>query len=178
MALVLSVVSVAGTMAYFSDTVTSEPTLFHAGTTEVTIDTHTVTATSDLGNMAPGDVVTGQLIVKNTGSLDGYLYGRMSYTIIHDHSDSSDLGTVLDVTSWQDPAMGSSIDPDMTLKELCEQTGVTIPGEGNWMPYGAIASDTEKTFNMVIEFMTSAGNEYQGDKIAVTFELCIHGGNY
>ncbi len=170
------VASLAGTGLYalFSDTETSTGNTFTAGTLDLSIAAGTGALPFTFTNMKPGDIVSNTIIVTNVGSLGGTLYGRCSYTELVDPIPLSDLGDVLDVTSWNDPQMGAPINPGMTLKAFVAQTGVTVTGfGGTWMPYGTLASTATGTFDMTVTFNTAAGNQYQGDSIDMTFEFLL-----
>ncbi len=161
-----------GTFAYFSDKETTDPAItFTAGNMEISLGTlHSDPV--DLSNMQPGDTVTGSLHVKNTGTLDGYLYGRSRYTVIV----GPDLAAVLTVTSWTDP--DGTITPLITLQALVAQTGVTLSGYGGtWMPYGLLQVNQGADFGITIHFEETAGNEYQVSSIDMVFDILLHGQN-
>ena len=159
-----------GTLTYFSATNSSGSNTFAAGTMELLV-------TGDLGvgfdNMAPGDTVSGGILVTNDGSLDGYLYGRASYTITYNPGGVGDLGDVLNVISWKEPYL-AAFNPGINLRQLVDQVGpITIGSTGEWMSYGSLPVGASVNFAMTIQFATGAGNEYQGDVLDFGFELYL-----
>ena len=162
-----------GVMAWFSDTETTNPNVFTAGTLDLVLGQISTTPT-DLSNMKPGDEVSGSITVQNIGSLDGWLYGRTTYSV----SEWPNLANVLNVTSWTDPS--GTYTPNMTLQGLVGQTHpITIPGYGGlWMPYGLLTAEGGGgTFAMTIEFDEDAGNDYQSSSIDVTFQFVLFQNN-
>ena len=180
LAIILVAIGVgAGTMAYFSDTETSSGNQFTAGTIDLTLGAMTGVS-FPLSNMKPGDIISGSVTVQNTGTLAGKLYGRTTYTEADATPNPSpdktadEFADKLKVTSWEDPTMTGPVNPAMILKALALQTGVAVSTfSGTWMPYGTLASSASGTFDMTIEFDTAAGNDYQGDGIAVKFEYLL-----
>ena len=181
LAIILVAIGVgAGTMAYFSDTETSENNIFTAGTLDLTKDT-VVGLPVSLTNMAPGDSVSGSITLKNVGTLDGKLYGRTTYVekdgpTNPDDKTADQFAAKLMVTSWQEPGMGSPINPGISVYTLVTAnptTPVTVQDHGVWQYYGTLAKDATAFFAMTVQFDTSAGNGYQGDGIEVKFEYLL-----
>ena len=155
----------AGTLAWFSDTETSTGNVFTAGTLTLEGEPN---GQWTVGNMKPEDTIIKTLTVKNTGSLDGYLYGRITYT-----GSSPDLGTKLDVISWTEGTL--TFDPDVMLNVFCSQTGTSFIEGENWMPYGLLEDGQEYTFSITIHWpQTSNDNLYQGADLDFKIELLLH----
>ncbi len=71
---VVAVIAVGATVAYFSDTETSNGNTFTAGTLDLNVDggnTNVVKFTVD--NMRPGNQPKGTYVLANVGSINGYL---------------------------------------------------------------------------------------------------------
>jgi len=173
----LVAVAVAGaTGAWFSDTEESTGNTFTAGTMDLNIESGPgATSPVTFVDMAPGDVVSGTVAVKNIGSLNGTLYGRTTY--VNADADPNPFGNcnlaeVLDVTSWQDPTMGP-FNPGITIAQLVGQPHDVTIDSVDWMDYGTLATGATGTFDMQVTFNTGAGNCYQGDGIDVTFEFLL-----
>lgn len=63
-----------GTYAYFSDTETSSANVFTAGNLDLLVnDVNSVTATITAPNMAPGDSVSGSVVLRSAGSITNNL---------------------------------------------------------------------------------------------------------
>lgn len=181
LAIILVAVGVgAGTMAYFSDKEESTGNTFTAGTLDLTLGAMSSSPSLPLSNMAPGDSVTGSIIVTNAGTINGKLYGRTTYVekdgdpnLVDKSADQ--FAAKLIVTSWTEPGI-PTIYPGISVYTLVyanPTTPVTVQGLGVWQSYGPLAASATATFAMTVQFDTSAGNDYQGDGIEVKFEYLL-----
>ncbi len=73
--LVVAVAVTGATVAYFSDVETSQGNYFTAGTLDLSVDTENpLTSTKfTITNLAPGDTQSVTYVLKNEGSIDGFL---------------------------------------------------------------------------------------------------------
>ena len=72
---VVAAIAIGGTIAYFSDTETSTGNTFTAGTLNLKVGDNDPTGWNfQIGDIKPGDSGFQEVILQNTGSLDGYLH--------------------------------------------------------------------------------------------------------
>jgi len=188
----------AGTWAYFSDTETSGPNVFQAGTIDLTIGGTGATGVNFL-NMQPGDTASGTFTVKNDGTLTGGLYSAAWYVQndivpypteepMSTNKTADDVAKMLLVTTYTfDGAdISASIpDPDgdsrTTLYDIVnDPTWGTIdvysagPSGGlGWCDWQTVAPGMTHTLVLGLQFDTDAGNDYQYDGITLTIEFLL-----
>lgn len=186
-----------GTMAYFSDTETSEGNILQAGTLDLTLD-EINEAPITLTNMKPGDTATGSITVKNDGTLPGSLYATAWYeesdgvTTAPDDtglnmSDDNVANMLLITAFTADTVDILSQIPDtdgngkITVFDMVnDASGVTLteyPSPGKletWYSYDTnMTAGESHVYSLTIEFDTAAGNDYQGDGITLTFGFLL-----
>ena len=91
---VITAIAIGGTMAYFSDTETSENNTFAAGTMDLDINGADIAVrTMNLSDLAPGDDGKGIATLKNSGSLSGELDIAMGTVTNYPCTDGKNDGT-------------------------------------------------------------------------------------
>ena len=172
------------TGAYFSNEGTSSDNTFTTGTLNLKLDgADDVTATWTMSNMAPGDSVSADIDLTNTG------------TITADHVEVSEVvNVVADANNDADPDIETMLEITALTYDGVSILAALVDANANgWIDLGDLANsfnsgdggildgltapaaggaDT-KVFSMTILFRTEAGNEYQGDSnaMSITFQL-------
>lgn len=196
---IAAAIAIGGTIAYFSDTETSENNTFAAGTMDLDIDGDDIAVqTMNLLDKAPGDSGTANATLKNSGSLDGELdvvmgtvtnypctddtYGKNDGTE-YCTSDAGTLGGSAQMALYVDvDESGTWNTDDIGLKSDAAKytnTGSTALDYDTIDNYGGVAWNDVYTGLMtpgdqddfVIDWKvpTSATNDIQGD--ALEFDL-------
>ena len=173
------VVFVAGvTLAFFSDEGTSNNNVFGAGTLDLQLSDDTTETDQDnvvasFGGtaMAPGDSVSGQLRLKNFGTIAA---DHAEVVITNNNSDSvNPLDRVLELTTL-------NYDGSSVLSQLASDPN------GNGYPdlddLEAIGLDnlaltnlgTNHPLDMTVQMRSTAGNEYQGDNVDSDWTITLN----
>ena len=179
-----------GTMAYFSDTETSNGNTFTAGTLDLTLG-ESGGAPISLTNMAPGDTASGTITVTNDGSLAGWLGAKSSY-VEADISGGADpnvgphnTAKMLVITAFTadsfDMLAANKIpdvdgDSKITVYDMVNDpsAGPAPHASGNWYSYDEDMQPNDvHVYSMTVKFDETAGNDYQGDGIVWTFEFLL-----
>lgn len=165
MVIALAAAMIGGaTMAWFTSEVTVEGNLFEAGTLEIGL-VNGGSAVIDVGNMAPGDDVTGEVAIRNDGSLDMKFKGVVTET-------DADPG------SGEDGYLPDALNVTVTLTDINESSRSDVVYEGTlaalladpdlmeaWEPATAPDDPFEPgwtaTYEIEVEFDEGAGNEYK-----------------
>lgn len=142
MVCVLALGLMGSAFAYFTSTATATANTFTAGTVKVALTNSgsSTTATTGLGNLAPGDTATFDYTVVNTGTIAANVTITPTIT-----------GSII---------LGQTNDPVIT--------GVTIGGiaatynSGIWSVTGSLAATASETVVVTVSFPSDAGNLYQG----------------
>jgi predicted ribosomally synthesized peptide with SipW-like signal peptide len=142
MVCVLALGLMGSAFAYFTSTATATANTFTAGTVKVALTNSgsSTTATTGLGNLAPGDTAIFDYTVVNTGTIAANVTITPTIT-----------GSII---------LGQTNDPVIT--------GVTIGGiaatnnSGIWSVTGSLASTASETVVVTVSFPSDAGNQYQG----------------
>ena len=175
-----------GIYALFSDTETSGPNTFTAGTIDLT---KTAETSISLTNMKPGDISpTGTITVTNAGTLPGSFYGTSNY-VKTGTMGADTFAKMLLITAFTADAVDiTSQIPDVdtdgrkTLYDMVNDgSGVTLgsypasPGRlGTWYSYDPnMASGASHTYSITVTFDTAAGNTYQGQGLTLTFYFLL-----
>jgi|GEM_PF-2699322 len=169
-----------GTWAYFSDTETSTSNTLIAGTLDLglsntdNMSTGSTTATWTSTNWKPGDTKNGTLYISNSGTIDmTTLKVNFNYTSV----DTSGRPTTISGSPWNtDPYdyfdkmvkakaatwKGSDVNDikGKTLAELKTAGDITLPG--------GLAANTKGALYVEFEFLSTATNGCQGNKVDVT----------
>jgi spore coat-associated protein N len=136
-----------GTFALFTASTTNSANHIAAGTVSlegVTANGAVFSAVTDVGNMAPGDVRTGTITVKNNGSLDAWV-AIDSVTGNGDTFHKNGIGDLFDGT-----------------------TPVTLTGDSKVVK---LAPNAQETFNVTYSFPLGANDDYQGANGQVTVKV-------
>ena len=201
---VIASVAVGVTSAYFTDTETSENNTMAAGTMDLNVNGgDDAVTTMTLLNKAPGDSGTepssGNVILKNTGSLEGELdivMGIVNNYACTDPSYGANDGTENCTTDAGTLGANAKMAPYLDINQDSDYddgTDVGLKSDGSIytsgsLDYGAInnysgdiwnpviatmAVNAEYNFVIAWEIPTGAGNEIQGDALDfdVTFVL-------
>ncbi|KKR79431.1 MAG: hypothetical protein UU73_C0002G0066 [Candidatus Daviesbacteria bacterium GW2011_GWA1_41_61] len=163
----LAIISVA-TFAYFSNQGTSNDNVFAAGTLDLKLSDNTpetdqdnVTASFGGTNLAPGASVSGQLRLKNTGSIAA---SHAEVALVNTNSDiTNPLDKVLELTTLD--YGGVSV-----LSQVINNNG------NGWTDLDDLKSsgldnlaltdlNTNHNLDLTVTFRSDAGNEYQGDSV-------------
>lgn len=188
-ALVLGAVG-ATTKAFFSDTGTSSANTFTAGTLNLKLDgVDDTTANWTMPNMAPGDSVSGSVVLTNIGSLTAnHIEINPVVNSITDAvpvaANTIDKYLQITAATYNGDNLLSAGDGGKNLNDsngngwidLDDLENAVNVGEGgqldNLTAPASGGADT-KTLSMTITFRTSAPDDLQGDSdtMAVTFTL-------
>lgn len=174
-----------GTYAFFSDTESSTGNVFTAGTLDLALGSpSSVGATIANANFAPGESVSGSLVLTNAGSIVSGLTldmtGTVTVTDAPASSTDSDLGgpsnpdidqyLVLTTLTYGSTDLLASIgdaDGDGRANTLADLEHVgTLSGL-------AAPATTGTTLSMTVQFSTDGGNDLQGDSadLSLAFNL-------
>lgn len=180
-----------GTYAFFNDTETSANNLFAAGTMDLTLNgAGSTTATIGGSNFAPGDTVTGSLVLRNEGSI--YTGDAQGHAVDVDFKINA---TVTDApASPSDPGQGGPspvpLDRYLVLTTL-KYGGQSIlgnvgdrdgDGRANTLRDIALAGvfrdlpdpgSAGKTLEMAVQFSPDGGNDLQGDSVNLSFTFYL-----
>jgi len=157
MVLVIGLVG-AGTMAYFSDTETSEDNTFAAGTLDLDLTGGgplPFQVTSSPG-MAPGDTVTGTVTVTNSGTL------ALRYA----------MTTTPDNTSMLDEQLTVVItDPSGTplYSGVLSNAGIGNPAQGEQSGDRVLAAGGSEILTFTVTLPAGSDNTYQGLSCTINF---------
>lgn len=174
----VAAIIIGGTVAYFSDTETSTGNTFSAGTLDLAVGEENPNQSPDftISNVKPGDSGTITYILKNVGTIAGYLdLSGISATSSEGQNpesetgDTSEPGELLDnlyvivkigdtqLYSGLLSQIASSYDADILLAGNNATTSLTIDwvvDKDNTAPLGA-----------------DVGNDIQGDTATVSFTI-------
>ncbi|ADC65841.1 conserved hypothetical protein [Ferroglobus placidus DSM 10642] len=182
--LVLGVVGIllgSGTLAYFSDTETSEDNYIAAGTLELKLGDgdNTWYDDPDIPNYTISDVYPGwsdwvDFYAKNFGSIDGDLYMKVTYTENSgdnpEAEGSPDDAVLDDYLCVAITVGGSSLnlntydennDGCVSLSEIADQ----------YISLGDLAANDMVNIRIDVNIPTDVGNEIQGDTVTVDVEF-------
>lgn len=188
-AIVLGAVG-ATTKAFFSDTGTSSANTFTAGTLNLKLDgVDDTTANWTMPNMAPGDSVSGSVVLTNIGSLTANHIEINSVVnsitdVVPVTANTIDKYLQITAATYNGDNLLSAGDGGKNLNDsngngwidLDDLENAVNAGEGgqldNLTAPASGDADT-KTLSMTIMFRTSAPNDLQGDSdtMAMTFTL-------
>lgn len=168
-----------GTWAYFSDVETSTGNTLTAGTLDLkTDDVDGVTGTITLANMKPGDSTSGNITLKNTGSIDG-----TTLDIVFSYGESDGSPNVVDMDADDTAAMIEVTTLDYDSSSLL---GGISDGNGNFYTdiedlkntnltgLGGITASATKDFDIAVQLRTETGNDFQADGINITMTFTLN----
>lgn len=161
-----------GTFAYFSDTATSAGNTFATGT--IDIQTKFAPVPFNVTAAKPGTTFGANFTVQNTGTLAANASLKFDYTNTDGATDGSDLGTVLEITSFQ--YGGQSLLTNLTTDDTNGNGYVDLNDiKGKLFNLGLVAAGTtdadakQVTIAGVFKETNIEQNEFQGDALDGTF---------
>ena len=177
---VVAVVTIGGTIAYFSDTETSTGNTFTAGTLDLglanTADSSATSSTSatwaSSSNWAPGDIVDNTLYMNNNGSIAGANLTVVFSAIISGATPST--VTPAGTTALGDKIIATTVTFNgvavtaLQGKTLNQLTTLATPTN-----LGSLAAHTEEPLHIIWTFDTSADNGCQGHTAVVTLTAVL-----
>lgn len=145
----------SATMAWFTSQVEITGNLFQAGTLTLELGEHPLPF--ELDNMQPGDVYEEEVTVQNLGSLDF----KFKAVITEDEAApaAGEPGYLPDQL-WVTVTMEAGKVYAGTLADLLASDLVYTDADGNVVPLAAETGEGKVEFK--VEFLTGAGNDYQG----------------
>jgi spore coat-associated protein N len=169
-----------GTWAYFSDVETSTGNTMAAGTLDLkTDDVDGVTGTITLANMKPGDSTSGNITLKNSGSVDGatldivFSYGESDGSPNVVDMDADDTAAMIEVTTLDydsSSLLGGISDGNdnfyTDIEDLKNATTLT--------DLSGITASATKDFDIAVQLRTETGNDFQADGINITMTFTLN----
>ena len=158
----LAAILVSGaTMAWFTSQVEITGNLFQAGTLTLELGEHPLPF--ELDNMQPGEVYEEEVTVQNTGSLDF----KFKVVITEDGAApaAGNPGYLPDQL-WVTVSMDTGKVYEGALADLLATDLVYADADGNVVPLEA--EDGEGKVSFKVEFLTTAGNDYQDSSFSGT----------
>ncbi len=157
------------TFSWFTDSASVADNIFTAGTLEISVTDPVDGAAFSIANMAPGDVATGSITVKNSGTLD------MQFTAVVSGTSSGgrnnvDLADMLDVEIILASVSGSPRG-DLVYSGTLADLIVDPYRMSQWTPYDPswgtenprpFSPGMTAQFDVKVTFNENAGNDYQG----------------
>ncbi len=183
---VVVAIAIGGTIAYYNDTETSTGNTFTAGTLNLQVGNDDPTGWNfQVSDIKPGDSGSQEVILQNTGSLDGYLHVTFANLIDEDVScpepesevDSTcgagldgELAENLDILIYLDE--DGSTEFELGTDTLIYQGKVRGILQGDLFNY-YLAAGASKDFRIKWQLASSVGNIVQSDKSGydINFEL-------
>ena len=193
-AMLLIALAVGGTMAFFSDTETSEGNVFTAGTIDLAVNDEnpwaaTAWGTSD--DWKPGQETDDiNITLKNVGTNPMDVWMRLTDITTSGGDDSFQgvssepeylaegavwTGTVWDGTDWKaidDIDTQISIILSLGAATIISGDDIRVPAaEDLYIYLGTIAASTDISGTLAFLMDSTAGNKYQGDDMEFTIEF-------
>ena len=160
----LAAILVSGaTMAWFTSEANITGNYFEAGTLTLELGEHPLPF--ELDNMQPGEVYEEEVTVQNTGSLDF----KFKVVISEDEAAprKGEEGYLPDQL-WVTVTMGAGKVYAGTLADLLDTDLVYADADGNVAP---LAAGSEDTVTFKVEFLNSAGDDYQASSFKGTIDF-------
>jgi len=198
---VVSAIVIGGTVAYFSDTETSEGNTFTAGTIDIAIgdSENSWIDNYDIGDLKPGETGYITFDIKNVGKNPVNVFKRL-YSFTHtDSGENYDCGTMGKVSSEPEcvAEAGGRIDDvatqiiyDLSVKVYASGnpnpiwwqtiyrksdgkslTDVYDQTTNNYVALGMIPFGGHMMVTQSYHFSSGAGNAYQGDGLSFNMEI-------
>lgn len=160
-----------GTYAAFSSTQTSTDNLFTAGTLTLALGApQSVNAFIGATNFAPGDVVSGNLTLRNTGSIfQGDSEGHLVNLTLNSSNSNAALAPFLQVVAATYGGETLAI-ADANANGWTDLADLAAAGPLTVADPGAAGKDLALT----VRFHVSAGNDLQGLSNTVGFTFVLH----
>ena len=156
----------AASGADFTATSANADTTFATGTLTIENSKQAAAIFASTSDMRPGDPArTGQVDIKNTGSLSGVF--KLKRGAVSDSDSTYKLSTKLNLVV-KDCGDFSSGTPTCDAGDTAVYTG-TIAAMSSDVALGTFAGDEKHRYEFSVDVDTSAGNAYQGDNSSVVF---------
>jgi len=185
---VVAAIAVGGTIAYFNDTETSTGNTFTAGTLNLKVGDNDPTDWNfQVGGIKPGDSGSKEVVLQNTGSIDGYLHITFANLVDDDVScpeseqnegrdttcgagEDGELAENLDILVYLDENSNDSF--NLGLDTLIYQGKVKGILQGDLFNY-LLPKSVSKDLRIEWKLDSSVGNIVQTDKTGfdIVFEL-------
>lgn len=188
---VVSAIAIGGTIAYFNDTETSTGNTFTAGILDLKVgDDDPASWNFQVSDIKPGDSGSQEVILQNTGSLDGYLHITFA-NLLNDEMGCTEpeglpegIDTTCDNPGTGDGELAQNLDIliyldensnnafDLGVDTLIYQGKVKGILQGDIFNY-FLAKTASKDFRIEWKLASSVGNIVQSDKTGydINFEL-------
>ncbi|MFC2056516.1 TasA family protein [Chloroflexota bacterium] len=177
--MLLGGMSSIGTWAYFNDVETSTGNVLAAGTLDLkTDDVDGVTQTLLATNIAPGDNLTGSIILKNSGSLAGetvdLVFSYVESDSTPNPADMSANATAAIVEVFVLNYGGSSLldsvsdNNSNTYKDVEDLKNADLSGQSG------LGVSANKEFEIAIRLKDNADKNFQADGINVTMTFILN----
>jgi len=148
--LVIAVTAVmvgGASLAIFTDSASNTGNTFATGTVDIALSPASALVTH--GNMAPGDSVSGDLTVTNSGSLE------LRYAMTTTGDDASTLDEQL----------------ECTIKDSSDTVLYTGPLSGAQLGDRVLDSGDSEVLTFIVELPLDTDNDYQGQSCTVSFDF-------
>ncbi len=168
-----------GTWAYFQDTETSTGNVLAAGTLDLkTDDVDGVTQTLYASNLKPGDIVSGSITLKNTGTVAGSTLDlAFSYVESDDSPNPANMSAdataaVIELTTLDyggSSLLGSVSDGNSNLYiDIEDLKNADLTGQTG------IDAAATKDFTITVQFRGDASHDFQSDGINITMTFTLN----
>jgi hypothetical protein len=157
--LLIAVGVTAASGASFTASSVNASNTFTAGTLSMS-NTKAGAAIFSASNMKPGDVATGEVDIKNTGTVNGAF--TLSKTALTNNDTTYKMSTQLNVV-----ISDCGTDSDCSSKSLV--TSGTLESLGSNIPVGNIAGGVTHRYEFVATFDSNADDNYQGKSATAEF---------
>lgn len=162
-----------GLFAFFSDTATSSSNLFSAGTVDLKVNNaDSIGMFIGGSNMKPGDTFSGNVTLKNNGSITTGLDLDIAIAISQNNGTDG-VGNISKFLRIQNLDYGGT---PITISDV---NGNGFSDLGDWDVSNTNTTDLAdpgaggRILNLTVVFDTSAGNDLQGDSATVTFTFFL-----
>ncbi len=167
---------IGATFAYFSDSGTSNDNVFATGTLILKLsdanetEQDNVIASFGGTNLKPGDSVTGQLNLKNTGTISA---NHAEVAVVNTNSDTTNpLDKVLEITT-------------LNYDGLSVLSQVTDANTNGWIDLDDLKAsgldnlaltnlNTNHPLDLTVKFRSDAGDVYQGDNVDSDWTITLN----
>lgn len=177
----VAAIAIGGTIAYFSDTETSNNNVISAGTIDIAVDGENPWSEDSLYNIAglePSDETDINVTLENVGTNDVVIWKKVSAT--DDGNLMSEPECLAEGGTYADPVCSANSPVDDISSQFVYS--MTIGGGTNidqawdvrvsdindlWIPVGRLNQGQTVTVDQNYYFDETAGNEYQGDSMTL-----------
>ncbi len=169
-----------GTWAYFSDVETSTGNILAAGTLDLkTNDADGVSQTLYASNLKPGNNVSGNITLKNSGSVAGssldltfsYVESDNSFNLVNMSADATAAQMELTALSYGGSSLLTSVNENTNgngYKDVEDLKSADLTGQT-----GIDASGTED-FSITVQLRGDTAGDFQSDGINITITFILN----